>query len=70
MPVVLAQALAFVIRSAAVAAGILLVGGAVKKVLQDPPDECLEQGKHMAGLFTGTGKLLPPASGTTSLLRN
>ena len=59
MPVLLLQALGIVIRSAAIAAGILLVGGAIKKVVQDPPDECLEQGLRLAALLTGLPKALP-----------
>jgi hypothetical protein len=59
MQVALLQALGIVIRSAAVAAGILLVGGAIKKVVQDPPDECLEQGMRLAGLVTTASRALP-----------
>ncbi len=33
------------------ACGILLVGGAVKKVITDPADECLDAGQPLASAF-------------------
>ena len=35
--------------SASAAVGVLLVGGAVKKVFEDPADDCIEKGKELAG---------------------
>jgi hypothetical protein len=39
----------------------LLVGGAIKKVVQDPPDECLEQGMRLVNLVLTTSWALPPS---------
>jgi hypothetical protein len=53
--------------SAAAAASILLIGGAVKKVIGDPADECLEAGKDLALSLVGpaTVKLAGPRATTT-----
>ena len=52
---ILLLAARIVIAGAASACATLLVGGAIKKVVHDPADECLEAGLRIARGLVGVG---------------
>jgi hypothetical protein len=53
MTAVLVPAVKIVVYATVAACSILLVGGAVKKVLTDPADDCLGAGSRIAGTLVG-----------------
>lgn len=62
------EAVKIVAYSAAAAVSVLLVGGAVKKVINDPGDDCLEAGKNLArSLVNSVPTLALEGSGAKAL---
>jgi hypothetical protein len=57
MGLVLFQAAKIVVYGTAAACAILLVGGAIKKVITDPGDECIGSGKEIARSMIGAASL-------------
>jgi hypothetical protein len=47
---------------------VLLIGGAVKKVVNDSGDDCLEAGKDLAGSLLGPASLSLAGGATTAAL--
>lgn len=57
METILIDAAKIVIYSLACGAAVLIVGGAVKKVVSDPPDECIDAGTKLAQLIIARSAL-------------
>jgi hypothetical protein len=68
MGLILLQATKIVVYSAAAACSILLVGGAIKKVLTDPGDECIGSGKELARSLIDAASLRISDPRTTAAL--
>jgi hypothetical protein len=69
MGAIVFQAAKIVVYSAAAACSVLLVGGAVKKVLTDPADECIGSGKELGRSLVGVSLQLSGARATAALTK-